>query len=191
MNTKLVISCHTDNRFDAHRLRHSCGQEYFGHLDNFVGVYAVMNAYFSGALDYDYIRIELTCAEETDMAGAHKVLDTLNDQDVVVVVDVTGTRTTADITIEKCDSKEMQRFIHESLDGISFELFSGCPDPIDDEDECDVYKGRFQNVFFLGIPCYGGDYNQDMVYCRHKSVAAATQALIQIAANFKPWSETK
>lgn len=184
MNTKLVISCHTDNRFDAHRLRHSREGEFFGNLDNFVGVYVVMNAYFSGALDYDNIRIELTHGEETNMDGAYEVLDTLNAQDVVVVVDVTGTQTTADITIEKCDSQEMQRFVCESLDGISFELFKGCPDPVDDEDECDVYKERLQNVFFLGIPCYGGDYNKGMVYCRQKSVIAAIQALIQMAATF-------
>ncbi len=62
-----------------------------GHLDNFAGVYAVMNAFFSGRLHSDLIRIELTYGEETDMDGARMVLDSLSDDDTVIVVDVTGT----------------------------------------------------------------------------------------------------
>ncbi len=40
-----------------------------GHLDNFVGCHAVMQAYFSGKMDSDRIRIELTWGEEIGLLG--------------------------------------------------------------------------------------------------------------------------
>ncbi len=181
---QLVISCHADTGFASHRLRLTHAGDYFGHLDNFVGVYAVMQAFFSGRLDHDHVRIELTAGEETDLAGAYAVLESLIPEDVVVVVDVTGTVTERDLVIEKCASDAMQRFVHGALAGLSYELFAGCPDPISDADESDVYRQLTDNVFFLGIPCRGGDYNEIMVEARRSSVSAAAEAILRLAAAF-------
>ena len=156
-----------------------------GHLDNFAGVYAVMTAFFSGKMDSDRVRIELTYGEETDMEGAHEVIESLSPDDVVVVVDVTGTVTDQDITIEKCDSQAMRDFVRATLKGMSYALYQECPDPIAEEDECDVYRERLENVFFLGIPCTGGDYNSGEVSIREASIAAASEAIIRFATAFK------
>jgi hypothetical protein len=180
---QLVISCHADTGFPSHRLsrtERSCR----GHLDNFVGVHAVMNAYFSGRMDSPGLRIELTYGEETDMEGAYEVLETLSPEDVVVVVDVTGAATDCDLVIEKCSSPAMQSFVRIALEGLSYELHTGCPDPIADCDETDVYREKLENVFFLGIPCQGGDYNFGAVSCRDSSITAASEALIRLLEEF-------
>jgi hypothetical protein len=143
-----------------------------------------MNAYFSGRLDLPNVRIELTYGEETDMEGAYEVLETLSPDDTVVVVDVTGADTQMDFTIEKCVSPAMQDFVTKALTGMSYDLYEGCPDPVANEDESDVYTQKLQNVFFLGIPCYGGDYNEAEVSCKESSVAAVTEALIRLAITF-------
>jgi hypothetical protein len=184
MKPALIISCHADTGFKTHRLSIGKNGSYFGHLDNFVGVYAVMQAYFSGKINYDNVRIELTYGEEDGMEGAYKVLKSLHRNDVAVVVDVTGIPTKKDITIEKCSDKWMKNFITGALAGISYDLFEGCPDPIADEDESDVYREKLTKVCFLGIPCYGGDYNEEMVSARPKSLKAASQALIRIIEAF-------
>jgi len=181
---KLIISCHADTGFRSHRLRRTENGLLYGHLDNFAGVHAVMNAYFSGRMDTDSVRIELTYGEETDMEGAYGVLESLSSDDVVVVVDVTGTETDRDITIEKCVSPKMRGFVRTALDGMSYALYEGCPDPIADEDECDVYKEKLEHVFFLGIPCSGGDYNSGIVSCRQVSITAASEAIIRLATTF-------
>jgi hypothetical protein len=181
----LVISCHADTGFEAHQLFIDKNSSYFGHLDNFIGVYAVMKSYFSGKINCENIRIELTYGEESGMEGAYKVLKSLHKNDVVIVVDVTGIPTLKDITIEKCSYKWMQNFIKEALTGISYDLFEDCPDPIADEDESDVYREKLNKVCFLGIPCYGGDYNKGMVRARPKSLEAASKALISIVKAFK------
>ena len=119
------------------------------------------------------------------MEGAYKVLKSLHKNDMAIVVDVTGIPTTKDITIEKCSDKGMQNFIKEALNDISYDLFGDCPDPIADEDESDVYREKLNKVCFLGIPCYDGDYNKDMVRAHPKSIEAASQALIKIVKAFK------
>ena len=119
VHPKLVISCHADTGFKGHRLRLDRSGLFYGHLDNFVGVHAVMKAFFSGRLDRPHVRIELTGGEETDMAGAFEVLETLEAKDVVIVVDVTGTPTQADIVIEKCRDAGLRRFIRKALAGLS------------------------------------------------------------------------
>ncbi len=184
MKPKLVISCHADTGFSSHRLQINRDGEYYGHLDNFMGVYAVMKSYFSGKLDCEDVRIELTYGEEVGMAGAYAVLGTLDIDDTVIVVDVTGAPTEKDITIEKCSDPELRKFLGESLVGISYELFEDCPDPISNADECDVYGERLRKVCFLGIPCRGGDYNRGMVKGKPKSIEAASQAIIQIVEAF-------
>lgn len=183
MNGQLVISCHADTGFPSHRLSRGNGT-YLGHLDNFVGVHAVMNAYFSGRMDSDGLRIELTYGEEKGLLGAYEVVETLSREDVVVVVDVTGTVTDRDLVIEKCASPTMQSFVRDALEGLSYELHAGCPDPVSDSDETDVYREKLENVFFLGIPCHGGDYNLDAVSCKESSVTAASEALIRLLAEF-------
>ena len=187
---QFVISCHADTGFRSHRMKRmqdTCT----GHMDNFVGVHAVMNAYFSGRMDLPCIRIELTYGEETDMAGAREVLKTLSADDVIAVVDVTGAATDCDITIEKCVSPEMQSFVQAALKGMSYELHEHCPDPVSNCDESDVYSGKLENVFFLGIPCRGGDYNSVEVSCRQASIAAASEAIIRLASAFNDFKTSK
>lgn len=178
---QLVVSCHADTGFRAHRLAVRPDGTYHGHLDNFAGVFAVMRAYFSGRMDREGVRIALTHGEETDMAGAYEVRKTLSRDDVVVVVDVTGVPTDRDITIEKCASPTMRAFVRAALDGMSYVLYEDCPDPIADQDESDVYRETQAHVFFLGIPCAGGDYNEGAVSCRETSIAAAAEALIRFS----------
>jgi len=52
MKPKLIFSCHADSKFRNHRLMLDKNGDYNGHLDNFVGVLGLMNAYFSGRLDF-------------------------------------------------------------------------------------------------------------------------------------------
>jgi hypothetical protein len=179
-----VISCHADTGFRRHHLVKTGRGGYTGHLDNFAGVHAVMRAFFSGEMNHDCMRIELTHGEETDFAGAIEVRGTLSRKDMVAVVDVTGARTRADITFEKCMNPRIRKFIEDSLTGVRYELFEGCPDPVSDSDETDVYREKTSNVFFLGIPCAGGDYNKGAVRCRERSLGAASRALIQLADAF-------
>lgn len=179
---RLVISCHADTGFASHRLRLNEAGNYFGHLDNFLGVYAVMEAFFSGWLDFEHVRIELTQGEEVDMSGALEAAATVAPWDVVVVVDVTATPTESDLVIEKCASEPMQRLVVEALAGLSYDLYPDCPDPVSTSDECDVYREVTENVFFLGLPVWGGDYNEHRVEAKPASVKAAAEALVRLAA---------
>jgi len=184
MKNKLVISCHADTGFKTHRLKVKKNGDYHGHLDNFIGVYAVMNSYFSGKLDRENIRIELTYGEETGMDGAKEVLKTLHKDDTVIVVDVTGVPTKKDFTIEKCSDKGLREFLDKALSGMSYELYEDCPDPVANADECDIYNKKVKRVCFLGIPCRGGDYNAGMVSASPRSVSAVSEALARIAKAF-------
>jgi len=179
-----VISCHADTGFRRHRLAKTGRGSVEGHLDNFAGVHAVMQAFFSGKMKHDCVRIELTHGEETDFSGAIAVRGTLSKKDMVAVVDVTGAPTRADITIEKCANPRVRAFITDVLVGVRYELFEGCPDPVSDSDETDVYREKTSNVFFLGIPCRGGDYNKGEVQCRERSIDVMSRALVQLAEAF-------
>jgi hypothetical protein len=177
----LVISCHADTGFDRHHLERRGDGRYHGHLDNFAGVFAVMRAYFSGELDRGNVRIELTEGEEVDMAGAVRVRASLDPEDVVLVVDVTGVETDALFTVEKCREPELAVFLAAALDGLDYELFEDSPDPVSTADECDVYAESNPFTCFVGIPVEGGDYNAGPVDCREASLAAVAQALVRIA----------
>lgn len=183
----LIISCHADTGFPSHRLAKLPGGVVQGHLDNFVGVHAVMKAFFSGRLDRDRVRIELTHGEESDMSGAVQVARTLSPKDLVLVVDVTATPTEKDFVIEKCSEPRLQRFLRESLKGLRYDLYDFSPDPISDVDETEVYSQRCTHVCFLGLPCWGGDYNLAAVRCRQVSINAVAKAIGRIAANFENW----
>ncbi len=189
----LVISCHADTA----QKQHQCfddGEYYRGNLDNFVGVYSVMKAYFSGRLVHEHMRIELTYGEEDeeyDFEGAYNVLDTLRKHDVVIVVDVTGTRTQKDFVVEKCDNRGLRKWLKEALCDHSFEIYENCPDPIADEDEADVYKERLGRVLFMGIPCIGGDYNLDVVSCKKSSVTAVSEAICRLSETFPEYCRSE
>lgn len=144
-----------------------------------------MNAYFSGRMNGDHLRIELTEGEETDYAGAHRVARTLSPDDTIIVVDVTGLVTRKDFTIEKCDNPALRRSLRATLRGMNYSLYKDCPDPIADQDETDVYREVCARVCFLGIPCLGGDYNDGPVSCRAKSIQAASEALCRIAEAYR------
>lgn len=159
-----------------------------GHLDNFAGVHAVMTAYFSGRLNMPGIRIELTHGEETDMAGAREVCASLDPSDVVLVVDVTAAPAPVDFTIEKCADPDMRRFVRRALKGMRYRLYAGCPDPVAQCDESDVYRSRCRRVCFLGVPCRGGDYNAGVVRCRVRRIEQAAEAICRMAEAFCPSS---
>ena len=181
----LVISCHADTGFKSHRLRRLPGGAVEGHLDNFAGCHAVMQAYFSGRMDFDHVRIELTWGEEVGLLGAKELVGSLNPKDLVVVVDVTGTPTENDFVIEKCADPKVRGFLNKTLKGMKYDLFEDCPDPIANSDESDVYVGKCPHTFFLGIPCTGGDYNAGVVRCRQASLDGVAEALSRIAAKFR------
>lgn len=180
----LVISCHSDTGFINHSLKRLENDLLYGHLDNFSGVYAVMKAYFSGKLYQDYIHVEFTWGEETDMEGAKALRKHLEEHDLVLVVDVTGTKTERDFVIEKCQNPTLKSFLLECLSGLSFDLYEDCPDPISDEDEVEIYRPRCPYVCFMGIPCTGGDYNDGPVFCHEKSLDAVAEAICRIAESF-------
>lgn len=177
----LVISCHADTGFRSHRLSRLAGDRVEGHLDNFIGVHAVMTAYFSGRLCGPDIRIELTYGEEVDMAGAREVCATLSPKDTVLVVDVTAAPGSFDFTIEKCADPGMTSLVRGALKGMKYRLYRGCPDPVAQCDESDVYRTRCRRVCFLGIPCRGGDYNAGVVRSRLRYVEQCAEALGRIA----------
>lgn len=177
----LVISCHADTCFQEHQLQRNTDGTVTGHLDNFVGVHAVMRAYFSGKMPTRGIRIELTYGEETDFGGAYEVLHSLRGWDVVIVVDVTGTPTNKDFVIEKCADSRMRDFVQRALEGLSYDLYVDCPDPIADVDETDVYRDACPMTCFLGVPVTGGDYNAEVVSCRERSIEMTVEALCRLA----------
>jgi hypothetical protein len=100
MNPKpyIVFSAHGDTCFGESSCTHvpkSDGYLLYGHMDNFAGVQAMMNAYFSGALPSQSVRCHVTYGEEraingVHFAGARDIMSTLNPNDFVAVIDVTG-----------------------------------------------------------------------------------------------------
>jgi hypothetical protein len=180
----LIFSCHADTGFLAHALQKLPDGSCFGQLDNYAGVYCLMQAYFSGRLHQDYVRIELTYGEEIDFAGAKKVRKTLKKNDVVIVLDVTGAPTAASFTVEKCVNPKMRRFMRKALAGLSFDLYEDCPDPVASADESDVYSKKCPRTTFLGIKVSGGDYNAGPVFCQPKDLEAVTEAICRIAETY-------
>jgi hypothetical protein len=180
-----VISCHADTGFPSHRLTRLPGGVAKGHLDNFAGVHAVMTAYFSGRLCGPDVRVELTHGEEVDMAGAREVCTSLDPADTVLVVDVTAAPAPVDFTIEKCADPGMRRFVRTALKGMRYRLYAGCPDPVAQCDESDVYRTRCRHVCFLGIPCHGGDYNAGVVRCRLRHIQQSAEAICRLVEHYQ------
>lgn len=180
----IFISAHSDTNFKKVRLNID-GECYNGYLDNYIGVYAVMKAYFSGEISFEYVRLELTYGEEVDMEGARQVAKDVTSNDLVIVVDVTATPTDKDFVIEKCKSKKVKKFLDDILGDFKYDLYEGCPDPVSNVDEVEVYKHKTKNYFFLGLPCFGGDYNSVEVKCRIKSVDEVSRALIKICKDYE------
>ena len=186
----LIISCHSDTCFFSHALKKLPHGVMEGHLDNFSGVYSVMEAFFSGRMDHDHVHIEFTWGEETDMGGALALLKQLDPHDVVLVVDVTGTPTQKDFVIEKCKNAYFRDFLCDSLSGMSFDLYENCPDPVANEDEVDIYAPQCPYTCFIGIPCFDGDYNEGPVKCREGSLDALSEALCRISEYFPKFCQT-
>mmetsp|Transcript_12745 Transcript_12745/g.20749 ORF Transcript_12745/g.20749 Transcript_12745/m.20749 type:complete len:286 (+) Transcript_12745:55-912(+) len=94
----IVFSAHGDTCFGESSCRvvpGSGGGLYFGEVDNFAGVHAMMQAYFSGTLPTTRVQCQVTHGEEKATngvyyAGAREVMATLSPRDYVVVIDVTG-----------------------------------------------------------------------------------------------------
>lgn len=151
-------------------------------MDNFIGVHAVMQAYFSGRMSGEGVRIELTWGEEEGLLGAREVARTLGAGDTVIVVDVTGTPTRKDFVIEKCRDVSLRADLEGALAGLRYDLYAGCPDPISDCDEVDVYEPVCPRTCFLGVPVTGGDYNAGVVRAKEASVEAVAEALCRLAS---------
>jgi hypothetical protein len=186
---KLVISCHADTGFEKHSLECLPDGIIYGELDNYIGVYVVMKAYFSGRLNKSYLRLELTYGEEKEFEGAYEVLKTLHKNDVVLVVDVTGTPTQKDCVFEKCKSENWQKFLSNCLSDMNYDLYEYCPDPVANQDETDVYIEKCKEVCFLGIPCFGGDYNLGKVYSKERFIEQSTECICRIVENFEKFPE--
>lgn len=184
----ILISAHSDTNFKHVSLK-SDKDHYTGHLDNFVGVFAVMKSYFSGEINFPFVRVELTYGEETDFAGAIEVANDLKESDLVIVVDVTGTMTNKDFVIEKANNSIVKEFISDTLKDFSYDMYEGCPDPISDIDEIEIYKTKSPYYFFLGIPCTGGDYNSDDVSCKKSSIEEVSRALNVICRHYGKFQE--
>jgi hypothetical protein len=179
----IIISAHSDTNYKRVNLEVE-GDCYKGLLDNYVGVYTAMKAFFSGEINYDYVRIELTPDEEIDMRGARMVAKEVTRHDLVIVIDVTGTDTDKDFVIEKCKSPVLRKFLEETLDGFSYDIYEDCPDPVSNEDEVEVYKHRTEFYFFLGLPCHGGDYNFTETKCKIRTVDEAARAVVKICKDY-------
>lgn len=177
----LIFSCHSDTGFEYHSLRKLENGLVEGHLDNFVGVYSMMKAYFSGRITGDQVHIELTYGEEDDFEGAYELAESISGDDVVIVVDVTATPTTKDIVFEKCRNEKLQKFIAKALDGMSYDLYEDCPDPVSDSDETDVYSEKTSYTCFLGVPVFGGDYNEGVVKCREDIPERVAEAICRLS----------
>jgi len=181
--SEFIISAHGDTNF-AHSQITPKGEWLYGTLDNFVGIKAVMDACFDGNLNG--ARVEITYGEETGMAGAIEVSHTVNPEDVVIVVDVTGYHTSKDLVIENCRSPWMFDFIQKAFERADFtyEIFSNSGDPVSQIDETVVYQQRTDRSILLAIPCDGGNYNTHVVRSRRRSLEAATSALKLLFAHF-------
>lgn len=155
-----------------------------GHLDNFVGVHAMMRAFFSGRLDRDDVRVELTWGEEKGLLGAQEVAVSLRADDVAIVIDVTGTPTDRDFVVEKCAHPRLRAWLTAALGNLAYDLYPGCPDPVSDQDECEIYRLVTPYTCFLGVPVTGGDYNLGRVRTRVTSIEAVTEAICRLTEAF-------
>jgi hypothetical protein len=96
--SRLIFSAHGDTCFSesfCHPINTSQGTLYFGQVDNFAGVYALLSSYFGGSTHEHRIQYHITYGEEKlinglEYAGAREVIATLEPDDMVVVIDVTG-----------------------------------------------------------------------------------------------------
>ncbi len=184
----LVFSAHADTGFDFHFLSRRKDHTLFGHLDNFIGVHAVMQAFFSGRIANDYTRIVLTKDEEIDMAGARELVETLSENDLVIAIDVTGAEVESDIVFEKCAHPALQAFLRDTMQGLSFEIDPGCHDPIASEDEVDIYSQKCPFTCMLGIRVWGGDYNEGPVFCSPDVIETAVEAICRLCEAFPEFS---
>ena len=127
---KIIISCHSDTNFKFHNLKRLDNEIIMGTLDNYAGVYSVMNAFFSGKIDKQNVRLELTYGEEDDFQGAREILPEVNKNDLVIVVDVTGTKTEKDFIIEKCYNNKLFSALQNLLlnHKFDFDIYDTCRD---------------------------------------------------------------
>ena len=94
----IVFSAHGDTCFGESKCQHvplSHGAIFYGEMDNFAGVHAMMQAYFSGSMPSGRVQCQVTHGEEKATngvfyAGAREVMTTLKPRDFVAVIDVTG-----------------------------------------------------------------------------------------------------
>jgi len=177
----LVFSVHADTNFTHHALSRLEGGIVHGQLDNFVGVHTIMKAYFSGRMDKPWVRIELTHGEERGMAGAKEVAAGLDESDMVIVIDVTGVDSDKDFVIEKCESRKLRNFLNRALEGMDFDIYRGCEDPVAQADETDVYSDVTKYTCMLAIPVWGGDYNEEPVCCRDWTIDVVAEAVCRLA----------
>lgn len=76
----------------------------------------------------------------------------------------------------------------------SYEIYTGCEDPVANQDESDVYRLGTPFCFFMGIPVRGGqvgkfrskgDYNDGPVFVRQMDLDATVCALICLSTTFE------
>lgn len=96
--SRLVFSAHGDTCFEesfCHPIETPHGVIYWGHMDNYAGVYSMLSSYFGGSRHQQRIQYNITYGEEMltngiEYAGARDVIKTLMTDDMVIAIDVTG-----------------------------------------------------------------------------------------------------
>ncbi len=184
----LIFSVHGDTNFKNHQLHHLGNGAIKGHLDNFAGVYCIMQAYFSGHLNKDYVRIEITYGEEVDFEGARNVRKEVSSRDMVVVIDVTGAETDKLFVVEKCRNENMRNFLHDIFSDMSCDIYSNCPDTVASQDESDIYCSVTPHCFFLGVNTSNGDYNEGQVESHTRYLDATRDAVIRLVERYPDYA---
>lgn len=96
--SRLIFSAHGDTCFSesfCRTIETPNGTLFWGHVDNFAGVHAMLSSYFGGSCHQERVQYQITYGEEktingVEFAGARDVISTLESDDMVVVIDVTG-----------------------------------------------------------------------------------------------------
>lgn len=196
--SRIFFVCHGDHNFDVVKCTLD-GSTWTAHMDNLLGVYTCLQAYFSGKLPTDCCNIQITYGEEKStvdkhgnmvgFAGAREVMETITEDDLIVVVDVTSLPEKYkgfDFSIEKCQNPVLGEFLRETFkEDFKYDIFEYTPDTEAFEDETDAFIEVTKNVFFFGVVVWGGDYNAGPVKSSVETNKKAVEALILLANSFK------
>lgn len=103
-----------------------------------------------------------------DFAGARQVMESITEDDLIVVIDVTSMPKEyedLEITAEKVKNPILADFLKDTWkEDFKYKIFENTPDTEAFQDESDAFREVTKNVFFFGLKVYGGDYNRTPVF---------------------------